>query len=325
MEATALSVGKSVLDVDGALGYAKSAAAEEGEGLRVIAVWGTGGDLAQASIISEAYENPDIKNKFPWQASVKLPALPSVTTYRFPSFLSRAILSPSISRAPPLPCPLRASRRPLPLGPPPDADPASARRPPDRPRRAPRRAPAAARRPPGRPPTRPPPPPAARGLDDLDRSLALSPFLSLPSLRAAAARRFPQSTPSAPARVDASAPACSPSIRGAVGLPSGHGRWPLAQNLPHSVFPGACGFLRPSRRTRAPSPPARLRFAAAVGIPRGSRMPPASPAGTGAGPSRETSPTPSIRSRELARRVEFCDARLEVTTATSDVRKGQWH
>jgi hypothetical protein len=72
MEATALSVGKSVLDVDGALGYAKSAAAEEGEGLRVIAVWGTGGDLAQASIISEAYENPDIKNKFPWQASVRV-------------------------------------------------------------------------------------------------------------------------------------------------------------------------------------------------------------------------------------------------------------
>jgi hypothetical protein len=45
---------------------------QEGEGLRVIAVWGTSGDLGQASIISEAYENPDIKNKFPWQASVRV-------------------------------------------------------------------------------------------------------------------------------------------------------------------------------------------------------------------------------------------------------------
>jgi hypothetical protein len=45
---------------------------QEGEDLRVIAVWGAGGDLGQASIISEAYQNPDIKNKFPCQAWVRV-------------------------------------------------------------------------------------------------------------------------------------------------------------------------------------------------------------------------------------------------------------
>ncbi|PVH37001.1 hypothetical protein PAHAL_6G217300 [Panicum hallii] len=82
-----------------------------------------------------------------------------------------------------------------------------------------------------------------------------------------------------------------------------------------SAFPahaGAVPTCSPSIRSRRWHPP---RVEDASGLP----------AGTGAGPSRETSPTPSIRSRELARRVEFCDARLEVTTATSDVRKGQWH
>ncbi|PUZ75483.1 hypothetical protein GQ55_1G173400 [Panicum hallii var. hallii] len=146
------------------------------------------------------------------------------------------------------------------------------------------------------------------------------------------ARSFPRSTPSARGCLRPRLLAFHPRRR----RPPQRARALAPRAIPHSVFPGACGFLRPSRRTRAPSPPARLRFAAAVGIPRGSRMPPASPAGTGAGPSRETSPTPSIRSSELARRVEFCDVRLEVTTATSDVRsvplpsfapprKGQWH
>ncbi|RLM60745.1 hypothetical protein C2845_PM14G19670 [Panicum miliaceum] len=45
---------------------------QESENLRVIAVWGTSGDLGQASIINEAYENPDIKNRFPCQAWVSV-------------------------------------------------------------------------------------------------------------------------------------------------------------------------------------------------------------------------------------------------------------
>ena len=45
---------------------------QEGADLRVISVWGTSGDLGQASIIREAYENPDIKIKFPCQAWVRV-------------------------------------------------------------------------------------------------------------------------------------------------------------------------------------------------------------------------------------------------------------
>jgi hypothetical protein len=45
---------------------------QESKNLRVIAVWGTSGDLGQASIINEAYENPDIKNRFPCQAWVRV-------------------------------------------------------------------------------------------------------------------------------------------------------------------------------------------------------------------------------------------------------------
>jgi len=44
----------------------------ETEDLRVIAVWGTGGDLGQTSIINAAYENPGIKNRFPCRAWVRV-------------------------------------------------------------------------------------------------------------------------------------------------------------------------------------------------------------------------------------------------------------
>ncbi|WVZ91900.1 hypothetical protein U9M48_038013 [Paspalum notatum var. saurae] len=44
----------------------------EDENLRVISVWGTSGDLGQASIINEAYENPIIKKKFPCRAWVRI-------------------------------------------------------------------------------------------------------------------------------------------------------------------------------------------------------------------------------------------------------------
>ncbi|RCV32084.1 hypothetical protein SETIT_6G229600v2 [Setaria italica] len=43
-----------------------------GEDLRVIAVWGTSGDLGQTSIINAAYENPDIKRKFSCRAWVRI-------------------------------------------------------------------------------------------------------------------------------------------------------------------------------------------------------------------------------------------------------------
>ncbi|KAG2580378.1 hypothetical protein PVAP13_6NG323032 [Panicum virgatum] len=45
---------------------------QEGEDLRVIAVWGTSGDLGQTSIINMAYENPDIKKKFSCRAWVRI-------------------------------------------------------------------------------------------------------------------------------------------------------------------------------------------------------------------------------------------------------------
>ncbi|KAF8690491.1 hypothetical protein HU200_040847 [Digitaria exilis] len=45
---------------------------KEGEDLRVIAVWGTNGDLGLTSIINAAYENPDIKRKFPCRAWVRI-------------------------------------------------------------------------------------------------------------------------------------------------------------------------------------------------------------------------------------------------------------
>jgi hypothetical protein len=41
---------------------------EENEDLKVIAVWGTCGDIGQTSIIRVAYENPGIQNKFPVRA-----------------------------------------------------------------------------------------------------------------------------------------------------------------------------------------------------------------------------------------------------------------
>ncbi|XP_025815587.1 disease resistance protein RPP13-like [Panicum hallii] len=44
----------------------------ESENLRVITVWGTGGDLRQTSIINAAYENPGIKNRFPCRAWVRV-------------------------------------------------------------------------------------------------------------------------------------------------------------------------------------------------------------------------------------------------------------
>ncbi|OQU83750.1 hypothetical protein SORBI_3005G167650 [Sorghum bicolor] len=41
---------------------------EENEDLKVIAVWGTCGDIGQTSVIRVAYENPGIQNKFPVRA-----------------------------------------------------------------------------------------------------------------------------------------------------------------------------------------------------------------------------------------------------------------
>ncbi|CAL4983804.1 unnamed protein product [Urochloa decumbens] len=40
--------------------------------LKVIAVWGTGGDIGQTSIIRAAYENPDIQSKFPGRAWIRV-------------------------------------------------------------------------------------------------------------------------------------------------------------------------------------------------------------------------------------------------------------
>uniref|UniRef100_A0A0A8ZN68 NB-ARC domain-containing protein n=1 Tax=Arundo donax TaxID=35708 RepID=A0A0A8ZN68_ARUDO len=45
---------------------------KECEDLGVIAVWGTSGDLGQTSIIRAAYENPNIRGKFPCQAWVRV-------------------------------------------------------------------------------------------------------------------------------------------------------------------------------------------------------------------------------------------------------------
>ncbi|CAL5013825.1 unnamed protein product [Urochloa decumbens] len=45
---------------------------KEGEGLRVVALWGTSGDVGQTSFINAAYENPDIKRKFPCRAWVRV-------------------------------------------------------------------------------------------------------------------------------------------------------------------------------------------------------------------------------------------------------------
>ncbi|CAO2184482.1 unnamed protein product [Urochloa humidicola] len=45
---------------------------KEGKDLRVIAVWGTSGDLGLTSIINAAYENPDIKRKFSCRAWVRI-------------------------------------------------------------------------------------------------------------------------------------------------------------------------------------------------------------------------------------------------------------
>jgi hypothetical protein len=45
---------------------------QEGEDLRVIAIWGTSGDVGFATIINEAYENPDIQKKFPRRAWVRV-------------------------------------------------------------------------------------------------------------------------------------------------------------------------------------------------------------------------------------------------------------
>jgi hypothetical protein len=45
---------------------------QEGEDLRVIAVWGTSGDLGLASIINESYENPGIEKKFSCRAWVRV-------------------------------------------------------------------------------------------------------------------------------------------------------------------------------------------------------------------------------------------------------------
>jgi hypothetical protein len=44
----------------------------ENKDLRVIAVWGTSGDLGLTSIIHTAYENPDIKKKFSCRAWVRI-------------------------------------------------------------------------------------------------------------------------------------------------------------------------------------------------------------------------------------------------------------
>ncbi|CAL4987179.1 unnamed protein product [Urochloa decumbens] len=40
--------------------------------LKVIAVWGTGGDIGQTSIIRAVYENPDIQSKFPGRAWIRV-------------------------------------------------------------------------------------------------------------------------------------------------------------------------------------------------------------------------------------------------------------
>ncbi|CAN6372610.1 unnamed protein product [Urochloa humidicola] len=45
---------------------------KEDENLRVIAVWGTNGDIGQISIIREPYENPDVQRKFPGRAWVRV-------------------------------------------------------------------------------------------------------------------------------------------------------------------------------------------------------------------------------------------------------------
>ncbi|TKW11491.1 hypothetical protein SEVIR_6G236400v4 [Setaria viridis] len=45
---------------------------QEGKDLRVIAVWGTSGDLGQTTIVNTAYENPVIKKKFPCRAWVRV-------------------------------------------------------------------------------------------------------------------------------------------------------------------------------------------------------------------------------------------------------------
>jgi hypothetical protein len=45
---------------------------EEDDELRVIAVWGTGGDIGQMSIIRAAYKNPDTQSKFPCRAWVRV-------------------------------------------------------------------------------------------------------------------------------------------------------------------------------------------------------------------------------------------------------------
>ena len=45
---------------------------KEDEDLRVIAVWGTSGDMGQTTIIREAYDNPDVQIKFPCRAWVRV-------------------------------------------------------------------------------------------------------------------------------------------------------------------------------------------------------------------------------------------------------------
>uniref|UniRef100_K3ZNR1 NB-ARC domain-containing protein n=1 Tax=Setaria italica TaxID=4555 RepID=K3ZNR1_SETIT len=45
---------------------------KEDDDLRVIAVWGTGGDIGQTSIIRAAYKNPDTQRKFPSRAWVRV-------------------------------------------------------------------------------------------------------------------------------------------------------------------------------------------------------------------------------------------------------------
>ncbi|TVU04828.1 hypothetical protein EJB05_47963, partial [Eragrostis curvula] len=44
----------------------------EGEDLRVIAVWGTSGDLGLTTIVNAAYENPDVKKKFSCRAWIRI-------------------------------------------------------------------------------------------------------------------------------------------------------------------------------------------------------------------------------------------------------------
>ncbi|TVU25062.1 hypothetical protein EJB05_27538, partial [Eragrostis curvula] len=45
---------------------------EEGDNPKVITVWGTSGDVGQASIIREAYQHPDVRSKFPVRAWVRV-------------------------------------------------------------------------------------------------------------------------------------------------------------------------------------------------------------------------------------------------------------